>query len=135
MRFGRLAVASAVIFVTALMWNAFVHLALLVEVNGLVQHLRRPDLADKMWLSLVLTAGISVVFVWGYANFASKGTILEGLAYGVFVASLAGLLVDLNQYIMYPIPGFVVFSWFLGGLFEFMLYGVIVSRLYRVNTM
>jgi len=44
--------------------------------------------------------------------------------------SLPGLLVDLNQYVLFPIPAVVAAQWFLGGLIEFSLYGIIASRLY-----
>jgi hypothetical protein len=130
MHYRRFLLACLVLFVVALCWNAFLHLLVLRETNAAVQHLRRPDLADKAWLSLLLTAGLVCLFVWGYRRCARTGRVGEGLAYGVFFALVAGLLVDLNQYVLYPIPAWVASRWFLGGLVEFSLYGVIVSRLY-----
>ncbi len=130
MRPRRFVLTCVVLFVLALAWNAFVHLLLLRETNAAVQHLRRPDLADKAWLSLLLTAGLVCLFVWGYSRCARTGRAAEGLVYGVFFALAAGLLVDLNQYVLYPIPAWVAFRWFLGGLVEFSLYGLVVSRLY-----
>jgi hypothetical protein len=130
MRTRRFWLTSAVLVVVALAWNAFVHLVVLRSANASVQHLRRPDLADKAWLSLVLTAGIIMAFVWGYGRAATTGSVREGLAYGLFFAVLAGLFVDLNQYVLFPIPAGVAAQWFLGGLVEFSLYGIIVSRLY-----
>lgn len=47
-------------------------------------------------------------------------------------ALVAGLLVDLNQYLIYPIPAWIVASWFVSGLIEFTLYGVLASRLVPV---
>jgi hypothetical protein len=105
----------------------------LQAANASVQHLRRADLADKAWLSLVLTAGIVVMFVGGYGRVAASGSVREGIGYGLFFAVLAGLLVDLNQYVLFPIPGAVAIQWFAGGVIEFSLYGVIASRLYPPN--
>jgi hypothetical protein len=62
---------------------------------------------------------------------ARTGTMREGLGYGLYFALLAGLLVDLNQYVLFPIPGAVAALWFLGGLAEFSLYGMLVSRICR----
>jgi hypothetical protein len=121
--------AIAVLFVFALAWNGFVHLIVLRDANASVQHLRRPDLADKSWLGLLMTLGVVTMFVWGYRKVARSASIGEGLSYGLAFAVLAGLLVDLNQYVLFPIPGAVALQWFAGGVLEFCLYGVIVSRL------
>jgi len=127
MRFKRYALSCLFLFLLSLGWNALVHLVLLRKVHAVVQHLRRPDFADKMLLSLLLTAGFVCLFVWGYARFTRTGSLREGALYGVFIALLAGLLVDFNQYLLYPIPAWVAFVWFLGGLVEFTLYGVLLA--------
>jgi hypothetical protein len=130
MRIKRFLLTCGLLSVLAVAWNAFVHLIVLRAANASVQHLRRPDLADKAWLSLVLTVGLVTMFVWGYSRFARNGSWREGLRYGLFFALLAGLLVDLNQYVLFPMPAVVAGQWFLGGLIEFSLYGIITSRLY-----
>lgn len=129
MRPGRFLLASVVLFLVALAWNAFVHLVVLRAANASVAHLWRPDLQDTMWLSLLLTAGIVMLFVWGYGRFARDGSLREGVVWGLFFALLAGLLVDLSQYVLFPIPGVVALQWFAGGLLEFLLYGALVTRL------
>lgn len=133
MRAQRLILASAVLFVLALVWNSFVHLVVLRAANASVAHLRRPDLADTMWLSLVVTGGTVALFVWGYSRVARTGSLREGLGYGAAFALLAGLLVDLNQYVLFPIPGAVAAQWFVGGLLEFMLYGAVATKLVRLR--
>jgi len=130
----RFLIASSVLFITALVWNALVHLILLQEANSAIQNLKRTDFHDMLWLSLILTAGISCLFVWGYSRFAKNGSLREGMLFGLFFALTAGLLVDLNQYILYPIPAALAFKWFLGGIVEFILYGIIVSKLYSIDS-
>jgi hypothetical protein len=73
-----------------------------------------------------------VLFVWGYSRFARVGSVREALGYGVFFALFAGVLVDLNQYVLFPIPGWLAVLWFLGGLVEFIVYGIILSRFFPV---
>lgn len=135
MRKLRFALTCFVLLLVAVAWNAFLHLVVLRAANASVQHLRRPDLAEKGWLSLLLTAGIVTMFVWGYSRVARTGSVREGLGYGLSFALLAGLLVDLNQYVLFPIPAVVAAQWFAGGLAEFSLYGIIAAWLYppRVN--
>jgi hypothetical protein len=125
----RIVLTILVLFLVALAWNAVLHLVVLREANASVQHLRRPDLAEKAWLSLLMTLGLVTLFVWGYTRVARTGTMREGFGYGLYFALLAGLLVDLNQYVLFPIPGAVAALWFLGGLAEFSLYGMLVSRM------
>jgi len=130
MHIGRLLLSSAVLFVVALVWNGVLHTMVLGELNAQVAPLRRANLAELMWLSLPMTAGLMLLFVFGYAKFARTGSVREGLGYGLFFALLAGLLVDLNQYVLYPLPGAVVLAWFAGGLIEFSLYGLLMTKLY-----
>ena len=76
----------------------------------------RPDLAGKMWMSVVASVGFALLFVLGYSRFARRGTVGEGIVYGAFFAAVAGLLVDVNQYVLYPIPGTLACTWFLAGI-------------------
>lgn len=133
MRRIRFLFAWLVLFVFALVWNACVHLVVLKEANASVQHLHRPDFADKMWLSLLLTAGVVLLFLWGYGRIARTGSIWEGVCFGIYVGLLAGLLVDANQYLLYPIPASLAAKWFVGGLIEFTLYGALVTKLHPVG--
>jgi len=71
-----------------------------------------------------------MVFVWGYGRLGRNDPLREGLGYGPFFALLAGLFVDLNQHVLFPILTVVTAQRFIGGLVEFSLYGIIATRLY-----
>lgn len=131
MRLRRFLVACFVLFVVALAWNGLLHLVLLRDAETAMRPLYRPDLADRMWLPLLAAAAMVVLFVVGYRRFARSGSVREAAGYGLFFALVAGVLVDLNQYVLFPIPGRLTCLWFLGGVVEFTLYGVIVRRLVR----
>jgi len=125
----RFAISWVVLFLFALIWNAFIHLVLLAPLEASVQHLRRADFADKLWLSLFLTAALVALFIWGFHRFVDDGTLARTVGYGVFFALLAGVLVDLNQYVLYPIPAHVAAAWFVSGLFEFVVYALILRKI------
>ncbi len=129
MRPRRFVVVCVALFALALVWNALVHLVVLRATDASVRHLYRPDLADKLGLSLALTACVVTLFAWGWTRFAREGSLKEGVGYGGFFALVAGVLVDLNQYVLFPIPGGVALRWFAAGLVEFAGYGALVSRL------
>ena len=126
MRLRRFLVACFVLFVVALAWNGLLHLVLLRDAETAMRPLYRTDLADRMWLSLLMAAAMVVLFVVGYRRFARSGSVRESAGYGLFFALVAGVLVDLNQYVLFPIPGRLTCLWFLGGVVEFTLYGVIL---------
>lgn len=77
----------------------------------------------------MLTFGVMTLFAAGYGRIARTGSVREGARYGCCFALLAGLLVDLNQYILCPIPAIMVLAWFLDGLGKFTLCGVIAVKL------
>ena len=119
MRVKRFALASVVLFFVSIAWAALVHLVVLRATKDAVHHLWRTDLTDKMWLSFVVTAGMVMVFIWGYSRFARNSSVREALTYGIFFGLITGILVDLNQYVLYPIHAWVAVQWFLAGLVEF----------------
>jgi hypothetical protein len=129
MRARRYLLSCLALTAVALAWNALVHLVLLPQAHAAVAQLLRPDFREKAWLTLVVTAGMVAVFVWGYGRFARDGSLAEGARYGLYFALVAGLLVDLNQYALYPIPAWVAAVWFAGGVVEFQLYAALLTRL------
>ena len=130
MRVKRFLLVSLLLFAIALAWNGLFHLVLLPQTREAVAHLLRPDFEDKLWLSLINTLALMVLFVWGYGRFARDASLREASRYGLFFALLAGSLVDANQYLLYPIPAWVAALWFLGGLVEFQLYALLLARLF-----
>jgi len=129
----RFILASAAIFLFALAWNAVVHLVILRGPDAALASVARPEAERSLPLGLAVTAAIAVLFVWGYGRCARRGTVVEGLGYGAFFGVVAGVLVDLNQYMVYPLPGSLVTYWFLFGLAEFCIYGVLASIFYPVT--
>ena len=51
--------------------------------------------------------------------------------YGISFGVLAVLLVDVNQYILYPLSLSIVIKWMIFGILEFTLYGFLVSMIYK----
>jgi uncharacterized membrane protein YhfC len=131
MNMKRFVLAASVIFMFALIWNALVHMVILREANAALGALARPGPDRSIVLSLLQTAGLSAVFVLSHVWSRRAGTLKEGLAHGALFGVLAGLLVDLNQYILYPIPGGLATAWFAFGFAEFCIYGLIAALVYR----
>ncbi|WNO10211.1 hypothetical protein [Teredinibacter sp. KSP-S5-2] len=126
-------VSVVLVFAFAIMWNGLFHMVLISEQNALIADLRRSDMSEKMLLSLLITLGMAILFVISYNKWLSKGDVIESLTHGLFFAVLAGVLVNANQYFIYPIPGKLACLWFMGGLIEFCFYALIVWLVQRYD--
>lgn len=130
MNWKRLALTAAAIFVIGLVWNGVVHGLVLREANEALQGLARPLAQRPLALGLALTAGVAFLFAFSHAAFVRTPDIKRALGHSLFFALLAGLLVDLNQYVLYPIPAPLAATWFAFGSIEFCLYGLVTHWLY-----
>jgi hypothetical protein len=126
----RFVLTVGAILLFALVWNAIVHGLVLRGAEAALAGLVRPKAERSLPLALLLTAGVAVMFVVSHLWLVRPAGIEQGLVHGAWFGILAGLLVDLNQYLLYPLPGFLAGSWFLSGLLEFCGYGLIAAWLY-----
>lgn len=126
--------STLVIFVFAMIWNGLVHMVILKEANQQIAEILRQDSDGKMWFSIVLTLAISFLFSLGYMKWAKTTTQSETLTFSIYFAVLMGTVINLNQYIVYPIPFRLTATWFLFGIAEFLIYGQI-ARLIRIKTL
>ena len=133
MNYKRFFIATIAIILFALAWNGIVHLVILRGPDSILNTIGRPESEKNLFLSLLVTVILSVLFVWSYARTATRGDVRGGLRHGLFFGLLAGTLVDLNQYILYPIPASLAICWFVFGTVEFCIYGIIVSKLYPIK--
>lgn len=125
---ARILAAMALMTLFSLAWNGLVHGLVLASLNQALADIGRPTAERSLGLGLLLTAGLAALFVASLAATASldeKARIgwRHGLRHGLFFAFGAGLLVDLNQYLLYPLPARVPIAWFAAGLLEFCLAG------------
>ena len=134
MKYTRFILACVVIFFFALVWNGLVHLVILSDANSILTLIGRPEAERSMPLSLISTLAVSVLFVWSYSRLSNRGSMATGITHGLFFSLLAGVLVDLNQFVIYPIPASLALSWFAFGVIEFTMYGILVSWVFRVGS-
>jgi uncharacterized membrane protein YhfC len=132
MNYKRFFIASITIFIFAFIWNGIVHLIILREADSILNSIGRQESQRNLFLSLLVTAILSMLFVWSYSRTAKQGNVRDGITHGLFFGILAGVLVDLNQYVLYPIPASLAITWFAFGLVEFCIYGILVSKIYSI---
>ncbi len=129
----RFVYACLAILFFALLWNGIVHMVVLREANIVLEKIARPAAERSVVLGLLVTVGIVVLFVYSYSAFVRTAGIRHALVHGAFFGLLAGVLVDLNQFFLYPIPGSLALTWFLFGFVEFCIYGALAAWIYPLG--
>ncbi|TGK35087.1 hypothetical protein EHQ12_15940 [Leptospira gomenensis] len=114
--------STATLFPFALLWNGLVHGVLLRESNESLSYLRRINTGDFVLMGLIATLVITFLFTVSFWKWKKIGSFGEHVSHVFFFSAIAGVFVDMNQYMLYPIPGNVVFLWFLFGFSEFCVY-------------
>lgn len=131
MRKSSFIIATVVLSIFALLWNGFIHLVVLADANKAIESIHRQDMADKMWISIIITICIVVLFIISFLKWRKTGSVLETIGHSLFFATLMIVVVDLNQYVQYEIPFSLVILWSLFGAIEFVIYGLILNFICR----
>ncbi|HEY5124709.1 MAG TPA: hypothetical protein VIK14_13340 [Ignavibacteria bacterium] len=124
-------ISTLLLSIFAFLWNALINLVILRYDNKSIELIHRSDMADKLWISIIVTIFISLLFTISYLKWRKTGTTLETITHSLFFTVLMGIVVDLNQYVQYAIPFSLIIKWFIFGIAEFILYGLILNFLYN----
>jgi hypothetical protein len=120
--------AVTTVMIWSLAWNALVHGWMLSSAEQALTGLARPLHERNLGLALAVTLGLAIGFVAWLSGAPGPLSRRDGAVRGVVFAVFVGLLVDANQYLLYPIPGQLALSWFGAGVVEFAAAGAIATR-------
>jgi hypothetical protein len=101
---ARLLIAATLSFVFSVLYNGLVHLVILGTANKQAEPLKRADFPSKAWMSLVGTLAVSCAFTAIYSHFVSEKSTGRGLFFGFCFGLFVVIMVDVNQYVLYPLP-------------------------------
>ena len=94
----------------------------------------REDMESKMWIMYVTAFFFSVIFVYLF-HFFSKGHFASGLKLGFCYGLLTGLLMLVvgmfNQYAVYNVPLDLTWQWFLYGMAQMIIVGIVTAMIYK----
>lgn len=131
MNIKRMIIASILVFAGIQVMDFVIHGIILSPVYQSLAHVWRPDMMAKMWIlrlsSLVMSFLFVYIFIKGYEN---KG-IIEGVRYGIIIGLFMNVIGMFSQYVMYPIPFSLSVQWFIYGMIEFIICGIIAALVYK----
>ncbi len=126
--------ATGLSFIFSIFYNGLVHLVILSTANKQAEVLRRADFSSKAWISILVTLATSFLFTAIYSFFVSKKSPKTGLSFGFCFGLLIAIIVDINQYVLYPLPFSLVAGWAFFGTIEFCMIGMIVGAVVKDKT-
>jgi hypothetical protein len=84
-----------------------------------------------MWIFYPIGLVMSFLFVYIFIKgYEGKG-ILEGLRYGIWIGLFMNLPSAFGQYAIYPVPFSLAIQWFIYGMIEFIILGLVAAAIYK----
>jgi hypothetical protein len=131
MNIKRYVIASLAIFVVFQITGFIIHSVILMPTYAALASLWRPDMMSYMWImyptGLVKSFMLVYIFTKGHEG---KG-IMEGLRFGLVIGLFMQVPVIWGQFMVYPVPFSLAIQWFIYGLVEFLIAGVVAAAIYR----
>ena len=121
-----------VVYVGMCVTMTIIHMGLLNSIyhSESVMKLMRPESDGTMWIyfvtALIMSFFFTLIFSKGYEG---KG-IAEGVRYGLYVGLLMSTPMAYNLYATYPLPYSLALQWFIYGVIQYNILGVIVAMVY-----
>jgi hypothetical protein len=120
-------IGFVVVFVAMIILSFIVDGLILRSTYESVQNVWRPDMQSKMWIYYVLMVVgaffFSFIFSKGYEG---KG-ILEGVRYGLYIGIWLSINMAYGSYAMIAIPYSLALQWFIYGVIEYVIYGILLA--------
>ncbi len=134
MNIKRFVYACIAVFVTFQVLDFIIHGIILGPTYESLKDVWRPDMMSKMWIMYITSLVLSLLFVYIFTKgYEGKG-IAEGIRYGIIIGLLMNAVGMFSQYVVYPIPLSLAIQWFVFGMIEFLICGIVVALVYRPKT-
>ena len=117
-------------FITLQVLEIVVNYVILNSAYQSVKEVWRADMMSKTWIfSLILLIGsffFTFIFSKGFEN---KG-IVEGVRYGIYIGIWMSVGKAYGTYAMIAIPYSLALQWFIYGVLEYVIAGVVLSFIF-----
>ncbi len=131
MNVKRFIIAAVAVFISFQIMDYIIHGVILMETYDSLEGVWREDMDSFMWIMMVTSAVFAFLFAFIFTRgYQGKG-IGEGIRYGLIIGLLMMVVGMFNQYAVYPLPLSLVIQWFIYGIIEYIVGGVILALIYR----
>ena len=131
MHVQRFIFASIVVYIVVQVLDFIIQGLILADTYKTLANVWRPDMMSLVWIFYAAGLVFAVLFVYIFIKgYEGKG-ILEGVRYGAIMGLFMNVIGMFGQYVMYPIPFLLSLQWFIYGMIEFIIAGMVVAAIYR----
>lgn len=135
MNWKKLWLAVVLVFVAYFATNMLIHTVILggTYMKPDIQNAMRPEaeMHRFFWVRIVTMAVFAFFFTFIFAKGYERKGIMEGVRFGVYITLFYFFVTCFDQFIIYPIPYFVVWYWIAAGLVQAVIMGIIVALVYK----
>ena len=122
--------AFIAVFVTAEIVNFLVNGLLLMQDWQATQNLWRSNMMSYMWVFHVLMVIGAFFFTFIFAKgYEGKG-VMEGVRYGLYIGIWLSMGMAYGTYAMIAMPYGLALKWFLYGIVQYVIMGIVAAMVY-----
>ena len=133
----KLWIGFIVIFIAMAVLNMIIHGFILSSTyqTDEVSKIMRPEseMNSMMWIYYV----VYIIQAFFFAFIFSKGYegkgIIEGVRYGLYMGLLMATPMAYASYAMYPMPYSLALQWFIYGMIQYIILGILIALVYEKN--
>lgn len=133
MNWKKWAITSIVVFVVLEILNFLVHMVILSGIYQATASLWRSqqEMMGMMWMNYLVELIWAFIFVYVFAKgYEGKGW-LEGLRFGLIIGVFFSLPMSIGTYVTQPFPFNLALYWFIFGVIDSMIIGIVASLIYK----
>jgi hypothetical protein len=131
----KLWIGFIVIFIAMAVLNMIIHGFILSSTyqTDEVSKIMRPEseMNSMMWIYYV----VYIIQAFFFAFIFSKGYegkgIMEGVRYGLYMGLLMATPMAYASYAMYPMPYSLALQWFIYGMIQYIILGILIALVYE----
>ncbi len=129
----RLIISALVVFIVFQIMEYLVNEVILKSTYMALASVWRPEaeFQSKMWIMMLTGLVWSFLFAYFYAKACKGGGLMAGVRYGFLMGLFFVFPMSFNWYVILPIPYSLALKWFLFGMGEIIVAGIIVALLYK----
>jgi len=127
-------IASILVFIVFEILDFIIHGLILKGAYESLASVWRPDMNSLMWIMYVTALIFSFLFVYIFTKGYEGKSIAEGIRYGLLIGLLMLIVGMFNQYAVYPLPFILVLEWFIFGIIQYIIIGIVVAAVYKPSS-
>ena len=124
-------IGAVAVFIAMFVMGYIVEYLILGSTFESLKHLWRPDYQSLMWIYYVMMLVGSFFFSFIFSKGYEKKGILEGVRYGLYIGIWMSIGMAYGTYAMIDIPHSLAIQWFIYGIIEYVIYGVLLSLVFK----